>query len=80
MAVKKSVKKEDEKNNKLEELTAKKEAEIIEKQEQAKEKEMSELEKRKTTFLSDLLSVEKGKDIGTLLSFNTGVLSILCII
>ena len=47
MAVKKSVKKEDEKNNKLEELTAKKEAEIIEKQEQEKEKEMSELEKRK---------------------------------
>ena len=39
-----------------------------------------ELEKRKTTFLSDLLSVEKGKDIGTLLSFNTGILSILCII
>ena len=32
MAVKKSVKKEDEKNNKLEELTAKKESEIIEKQ------------------------------------------------
>ena len=29
MAVKKSVKKEDEKNNKLEELTAKKEAEIL---------------------------------------------------
>ena len=45
---KNETKKEDVKNvNKLEELTAKKEAEIIEKQESEKKAEMSELEKRK---------------------------------
>lgn len=67
MATRKSVKKEE--VNKLEELTAKKEAEIIEKQKKEQESEMSELEKRKAERKKQREALKKINDDTTILMY-----------